>query len=114
MMKKRRENLNRDEGLALARRYQDSGQRRSDFAASVGVTMATLQYWVHKANREARELGGIQKVVPFVEVVRRSRESEYGGCGAVLEMAGARLRFDGLPPARYVAQIAVSLAELSK
>lgn len=113
-MKKRRENLTRDEGLALARQYRDSGQKRSEFSASVGVTMATLQYWVHKANREARGLGGIQKVVPFVEVVRRSRESEYDGCGAVLEMVGARLRFDGLPPARYVAQIAATLSEYSK
>jgi transposase-like protein len=113
-MKKRRENFTRDEGLALARRYRESGRKRSEFAGSAGVTIATLQYWVCKLNREVRGSAVIQKAVPFVEVVRASAQREYGGCAAVLEMPGARLRFDGLPPARYVAQIAASMAELSK
>jgi hypothetical protein len=73
-----------------------------------------LQYWVWKANQSRRASTEIQKAIPFVEVVRAPSQRECACGAAVLEMAGARLRFDGLPPAQYVAQIAASLAEFTK
>ena len=112
-MKNRQANFTRDEGLALARAYRESGRKRAEFAASAGVTMATLQYWVCKMNRlEGPRV--IEKAVPFVEVVPRAGGWEYGRGSAVLEMHGARLRFEGLPAPQYVAQIAASLSELIK
>ena len=95
-MKNRRVNFTGDEGLALARAYRESGKRRAEFAASAGVTMARLQYWVGKLNRIEASTA-IEKAVPFVEVVRRPTGWEHSGGAAVLEMPGARLRFDGLP-----------------
>ena len=112
-MKNRQGNFTRDEGLALARAYRQSGKKRADFAATAGVTMTTLQYWVYKMNR-LEGSRAIEKSVPFVEVVPRSAVWEYGSGAAVLEMPGARLRFEGLPAPQYVAQIAASLSELVK
>ncbi len=112
-MTNRRRNFTGDEGLALARAYRESGRKRADFAESAGVTIATLQYWVGKLNR-IEESTAIEKTVPFVEVVARAIGRERSFDAAVLEMPGARLRFEGLPAPQYVAQIAASLSELIK
>ena len=113
-MKNRKQNFTRDEGLALAKRYQESGQKRTEFVTMTGVPMATLQYWVWKLNQSRRVSTEIQKAMPFVEVVRVPSQREFACGAAVLEMPGARMRFEELPPAGYVAQIAASLAEYTK
>ena len=112
-MKKRKRNMTREEGLALVSRYRKSRLTQSKFAEAEGVTKAALQYWIHQTRKVTRVGNGSQATVRFVEVVgqRSSSMAPWADCGATLELAAARMRFDTLPPAEYVARIAVEMAK---
>ena len=112
-MKNQKRHMTRAEGLALASRYRDSHLTQGKFAEIEGATKAALQYWIHKARKEALSGNGAQCSAHLVEVVgqRSSSMSPWTKCGATLELAAARMRFDTLPPAEYVARIAVEMAK---
>ena len=112
-MENRKRQLTREQGLALASRYRSSGLTQAKFAESEGVTKSVLQYWIHKARKEA--LGSSDAIAPFrfVEVVspQSTSVSHWTSGGATMEFTAGRMRFDTLPPAEYVARIAVEMAK---
>lgn len=115
-MKKKR-NLTAAEGRALGRRYLDSGKTRSEFAKEAGVTVPMVQYWASRIRREARTSvpGSLATSTPaFVQVVAKESVSVSYQGGATLEMQCARLRFDTVPSAEYVAQLAVEVARRTR
>ena len=112
-MEKRKRNLTREEGLAMASRYRSSGLTQAKFAEAEGVTKAAVQYWIQKARKESRGSKAAMTPFHFVEVVSRKSApvSHWTSGGATMEFAAARMRFDTLPPAEYVARIAVEMAK---
>ena len=107
--------LRGDAGRAMGRRYLSSGKTRRIFAEDEGVTEPMVQYWASKVRRETLSSGkAIEKRPPaFVEVVGRGPIGIAVAGGAVLEMHSARMRFESLPSAEYVAQLAVEMARRS-
>lgn len=105
-------NLTREEGLAMVSRFHTSGMTQAKFAQAEGQTKAAVQYWIRKVREEGRS-SEMASPFHFVEVV--SRKSRSVSCwqsgGATMELAAARIRFDTLPPAEYVAHIAVAMAK---
>ena len=108
----KKKNLTTAEGLAMGRRYLTSGKTRREFANEAGVTVPMVQYWASKIRREARssvQAPLAKSTSAFVQVVARESATAPHQGGAMLEMQFARLRFDTVPPAEYVARLAVEM-----
>ena len=109
----KKKNLTAAEGRAMGRRYLASGKSRREFAKEAGVTVPMVQYWSSKVRREARltAQSTLAKSTPaFVQVVAKESMTAPHQRGAALEMRFARLHFDTVPTAAYVAELAFEMA----
>ena len=109
----KKKNLTAAQGRAMGRRYLASGKSRRAFAKEAGVTVPMVQYWASKVRREARLTAQgtlATSTLAFVQVVAKESMTAAHQRGATLEMRFARLRFDTIPPAEYVAELAFEMA----
>lgn len=113
----KKKNLTAAEGLALGERYLESGKTRREIAAEAGVTVPMVQYWASKIRRAGRTSASETQSASkpsFVQLVPKDLSTVSYDVGATLEMPCARLRFDRLPRAEYVADLVVEVARRTR
>lgn len=86
----------------LVAEYERSDEGQVEFCARRQLGLSSLQHWLYRLRREARDAertGG-----RFVPVVAKP-VSPDGTAACKLRLVGAELSFAELPPASYVAEL---------
>jgi hypothetical protein len=105
LMTKRRSS---EQGLALVRRFRDSGMGRVEFCQCEKIKVWTLQYWLGRSKELRRRE---REPVRFVEL-RSSTEGQNQLVKMKLELpSGVVISFDEVPHFEFTAQL---VSELQK
>lgn len=92
---------------ATIKEYQSSGMKQKAFAESKGLKVSTLQGWLRRSRRETN-------AVQFIEV-QQGRDTAVPSAAVHIDVpGGAVVRFDVLPPPRYLVKLVTSVSSSSR
>lgn len=87
--------------------YKSSGMKQQAFVESRGLKLSTFQRWFRRSRRET---GGVQ----FIEV-QQTRDAAKPSAGVHIDVpGGVVVRFDVLPPPRYLVKLVAAVSSSSR